>query len=488
MTVYYQFGSKTGLLEASCAIRSAARGGLLEQLPGAYCQADPCAALDELIRAFRRSGPPTAWWRAACTRLAALDPEIDKVLQARQERRRRGLGVIVGRLDRGGHLAGEAPAEEVTAQLHVLTSFETFDTLAVRGPRPRGRGAAGATAGARRGGSGRGYAPSRPSAARRPPCGPGAAGVNCLTAENRPSQGTDIAPAAAEDRVVAFKVEEELADLLNKLPNKSAFIRKAIAAQLGMACPLCNGKGVVPRGVHDHYAAAAQAAQPAPAATAAATSCRCRSTPATWPPRTATGWSSSSTAARSTATAATTRPPPATTAAGTSPPNASPSTTARHTTIDAPSLNELRTPVAAPLPHPDADALRACADQALDWLVAPPRHAARPGHRSHRLAAPRWKPLLREPPPEARQDFAAVLAEFADKVAAHCCPRQPPALPRLHPVGADLRLDAGRLAVCRHQLLRRRLAGGGRGRPQVELVVLDWFKEFLGYPPEAPAS
>src|SRR5579862_7701544 len=54
--------------------------------------------------------------------------------------------------------------------------------------------------------------------------------------------------------VVAFKVEKELADLLNKLPNKSAFIRKAIAAQLGMACPLCNGQGVVPRGVHAHYA------------------------------------------------------------------------------------------------------------------------------------------------------------------------------------------------------------------------------------------
>src|SRR5437588_4394890 len=54
--------------------------------------------------------------------------------------------------------------------------------------------------------------------------------------------------------VVAFKVEEELADLLNKLPNKSAFIRKAIEAQLGLACPLCNGKGVVPRGIHDHFA------------------------------------------------------------------------------------------------------------------------------------------------------------------------------------------------------------------------------------------
>jgi hypothetical protein len=54
--------------------------------------------------------------------------------------------------------------------------------------------------------------------------------------------------------VVAFKVEEELAEFLNKLPNKSAFIRKAIAAQLSIACPLCNGAGVVPRGVHDHYA------------------------------------------------------------------------------------------------------------------------------------------------------------------------------------------------------------------------------------------
>jgi hypothetical protein len=59
---------------------------------------------------------------------------------------------------------------------------------------------------------------------------------------------------APKTAVVAFKVEAELAEFLNKLPNKSAFIRKAIAAQLKMACPLCNGSGVVSRGVHDHYA------------------------------------------------------------------------------------------------------------------------------------------------------------------------------------------------------------------------------------------
>ena len=53
--------------------------------------------------------------------------------------------------------------------------------------------------------------------------------------------------------VVAFKVEEELADFLNQLPNKSAFIRKAIAAQMSMACPLCHGSGQVTRWVHDHF-------------------------------------------------------------------------------------------------------------------------------------------------------------------------------------------------------------------------------------------
>src|SRR5262245_63174540 len=56
-----------------------------------------------------------------------------------------------------------------------------------------------------------------------------------------------------KDVVVAFKVEPRLAELLDKLPNKSAFICKAIAAQLGVACPLCHGKGVVPRGVNTHY-------------------------------------------------------------------------------------------------------------------------------------------------------------------------------------------------------------------------------------------
>jgi hypothetical protein len=54
-------------------------------------------------------------------------------------------------------------------------------------------------------------------------------------------------------KIVAFKVESDLADFLDNLPNKSDFIRKAILAQFGMTCPLCTGSGVTPRGVHNHF-------------------------------------------------------------------------------------------------------------------------------------------------------------------------------------------------------------------------------------------
>src|SRR3954467_13825419 len=52
MTVYYQFGSRGGLLEALCD-QLAARGGI-EQLAGAFGQAEARAALAELVAVFGR--------------------------------------------------------------------------------------------------------------------------------------------------------------------------------------------------------------------------------------------------------------------------------------------------------------------------------------------------------------------------------------------------------------------------------------------------
>ena len=45
-----------------------------------------------------------------------------------------------------------------------------------------------------------------------------------------------------KEKVVAFKVEPALAELLDKLPNKSAFIRKAIAANPKAVADFKKGK------------------------------------------------------------------------------------------------------------------------------------------------------------------------------------------------------------------------------------------------------
>jgi hypothetical protein len=49
-------------------------------------------------------------------------------------------------------------------------------------------------------------------------------------------------------QIVAFKVEPDLAALLDAMPNKSEFIRNAVARQLATSCPLCRGTGIAPYG------------------------------------------------------------------------------------------------------------------------------------------------------------------------------------------------------------------------------------------------
>ena len=123
MTVYYQFGSKRGLLEALFD-SLAARGGL-RGLPSAFQQTDPRVALDGLIDVFARFWSSDRLVLRRLRALAALDPELDELLRDRNEGRRQGLRVIVGRLESGGK-----PASDLVDVLFALTSFENFDVLA----------------------------------------------------------------------------------------------------------------------------------------------------------------------------------------------------------------------------------------------------------------------------------------------------------------------------------------------------------------------
>ena len=128
MTVYHQFGSKIGLLEAlSDAL--AAQGGM-EQLASAFRKPDPLDALDTYISVFGRFWDADRLVTRRLRALAALDPDFEHVIQARNERRRQGLRVLVGRIaQQSGRLPPER-VDEVVDILYTLLSFESFDTLA----------------------------------------------------------------------------------------------------------------------------------------------------------------------------------------------------------------------------------------------------------------------------------------------------------------------------------------------------------------------
>jgi AcrR family transcriptional regulator len=129
MTVYHQFGSKVGLLEALCD--TLASSGGMEQLAEAFRRADPRDALDRYITVFARFWESDRLVLRRLRGLAALDPDFGQVIRARDERRREGLGVLVRRIVGQPQPQPETMAlEEVVNMLYTLTSFECFETLA----------------------------------------------------------------------------------------------------------------------------------------------------------------------------------------------------------------------------------------------------------------------------------------------------------------------------------------------------------------------
>ncbi len=128
MTVYHQFGSKIGLLEA-LSDYLAEHGGM-EQLANAFRRTEPIEALDEFVRVFSQFWQSDRIVTRRLRAMSALDPDFEKVIKERDERRRAGLRVIVSRIaEKYGKPASEAFDDTVNI-LFTLLSFETFDTLA----------------------------------------------------------------------------------------------------------------------------------------------------------------------------------------------------------------------------------------------------------------------------------------------------------------------------------------------------------------------
>jgi AcrR family transcriptional regulator len=128
VTVYQRFGSRSKLLEA--LFDDLARQGGMWDLADAFRQPDPDEALARFVTTFARFWTAHRPIHRRLLALAALDPGLERTLRARQEWRRQGLRVIVGRLrERSGGPPAGAQDETIDA-LFALTGFETFDLLA----------------------------------------------------------------------------------------------------------------------------------------------------------------------------------------------------------------------------------------------------------------------------------------------------------------------------------------------------------------------
>lgn len=126
MTLYYQFGSRRGLLEA--LFDHVATGTLVPGLPEAMRHPDPLKALQLVVKGFCGLWASETELIRRLRGLAVTDPELDESLSER-DRRRRGIGdVLAGRL---AEKLGRARAwrDEASSLIFTMTGFPVYLSL-----------------------------------------------------------------------------------------------------------------------------------------------------------------------------------------------------------------------------------------------------------------------------------------------------------------------------------------------------------------------
>jgi AcrR family transcriptional regulator len=124
LTVYNQFGSRRGLLEA--VFDDIARQGGLHEIADTMAMPAPLKALDRVVEIF------CGFWArdAAIGRLheaMATDPEFAEALLERNERRRKLVRMLVGRV--AAKTASRRAREDAVDLIFALTSYPMFAML-----------------------------------------------------------------------------------------------------------------------------------------------------------------------------------------------------------------------------------------------------------------------------------------------------------------------------------------------------------------------
>jgi len=129
MTVYHQFASKTGLIEAVFDSLAVVRRGV-DRLVAALGLADPAATLEVFVQTFADVWQEDRLVIQRLAGLAALDPEFGSVWRARENRRRDGMRVIATRVAATTGAHDSLDVEAATSALYAIISPEGFEAIA----------------------------------------------------------------------------------------------------------------------------------------------------------------------------------------------------------------------------------------------------------------------------------------------------------------------------------------------------------------------
>jgi aromatic-L-amino-acid decarboxylase len=143
-------------------------------------------------------------------------------------------------------------------------------------------------------------------------------------------------------------------------------------------------------------------------------------------------------------------------------------------------LDPLRAELNEPLAHPDWAQLEQMSTEMIGWLIR--YHSSLPNQVVGRTASRKqMEDLLRESAPEQGQDFSSVLGEFQDKIAAHAFRTNHPRFLAFIPSAPNFLSILGEL-LCAGTNFFCGVWLEAAGPSQIELIVLDWFREWLGMP------